>query len=109
LGLAPKPIIINLSPAGLPNEGSHFYLPVALALLTAMGVPDAEQVGDFRAVGPTGAGQAGHPLARRAADGDPRQRVGEGKLSTFSKNRRGAETLSEQVPSQSSVSNAKAN
>lgn len=51
LSLPPKRITINLSPADLPKEGSHYDLPIALALLGAMGVTDAEQLGDFIAVG----------------------------------------------------------
>ncbi|MEO1969503.1 MAG: YifB family Mg chelatase-like AAA ATPase [Sphingomonadaceae bacterium] len=51
LALPPKRITINLSPADLPKEGSHYDLPIALALLAAMGVTDAEQLGDFIAVG----------------------------------------------------------
>ncbi|MET1755377.1 YifB family Mg chelatase-like AAA ATPase [Novosphingobium sp. RD2P27] len=51
LALPPKRITINLSPADLPKEGSHYDLPIALALLAAMGVADAEQLGDFVAVG----------------------------------------------------------
>lgn len=51
LSLPPKRITINLSPADLPKEGSHYDLPVALALLAAMGVADAEQLNDFVAVG----------------------------------------------------------
>ena len=51
LALPPKRITINLSPADLPKEGSHYDLPVALALLAAMGVVDAEQMADFVAVG----------------------------------------------------------
>lgn len=51
LSLPPKRITINLSPADLPKEGSHYDLPIALALLAAMGVTDAEQLGDFLAVG----------------------------------------------------------
>ncbi len=51
LALPPKRITINLSPADLPKEGSHYDLPVALALLAAMGVTDAEQLADFIAVG----------------------------------------------------------
>ncbi len=51
LSLPPKRIIINLSPADLPKEGSHYDLPVALALLAAMGVTDAEQLADYVAVG----------------------------------------------------------
>lgn len=51
LALPPKRITINLSPADLPKEGSHYDLPIALALLGAMGVCDAEQLGDYFAVG----------------------------------------------------------
>ncbi len=51
LSLPPKRITINLSPADLPKEGSHYDLPIALALLVAMGVTDAEQIGDHVAVG----------------------------------------------------------
>ena len=47
LSLPPKRITINLSPADLPKEGSHYDLPIALALLAAMGVTDAEQLADF--------------------------------------------------------------
>ncbi len=51
LALPPKRITITLSPADLPKEGSHYDLPIALALLAAMGVTDAEQLGDYVAVG----------------------------------------------------------
>jgi len=51
LALPPKRITVNLSPADLPKEGSHYDLPIALALLAAMGVTDAEQLADYVAVG----------------------------------------------------------
>lgn len=51
LSLPPKRITINLSPADLPKEGSHYDLPIALALLAAMGVTDGEQLQDWVAVG----------------------------------------------------------
>ena len=51
LALPPKRITVNLSPADLPKEGSHYDLPVALALLAAMGVVDLEQIADYVAVG----------------------------------------------------------
>ncbi len=51
LSLPPKRITVNLSPADLPKEGSHYDLPIALALLAAMGVTDAEQLADYVAVG----------------------------------------------------------
>jgi magnesium chelatase family protein len=54
LALPPKRITVNLSPADLPKEGSHFDLPIALALLAAMGVVDAETIGQYVAVGELG-------------------------------------------------------
>jgi magnesium chelatase family protein len=51
LALPPKRITVNLSPADLPKEGSHYDLPIALALLAAMGVCDAELLADFVVVG----------------------------------------------------------
>ena len=36
IALPAKRITINLSPADLPKEGSHFDLPIALAVLAAM-------------------------------------------------------------------------
>lgn len=44
IALPPKRITINLSPADLPKEGSHFDLPIALALLAALEVLPAEEL-----------------------------------------------------------------
>ncbi len=38
IALPAKRITINLSPADLPKEGSHFDLPIAMALLAAIGI-----------------------------------------------------------------------
>jgi magnesium chelatase family protein len=54
LSLPPKRIIINLSPADLPKEGSHYDLPIALALLGAMGLVDAEALAHYVVVGELG-------------------------------------------------------
>jgi magnesium chelatase family protein len=54
LSLPPKRITINLSPADLPKEGSHYDLPIALALLGAMGVVDAETLSSYVIVGELG-------------------------------------------------------
>ncbi len=51
LGLPPKRIIVNLAPADLPKEGSHFDLPIALGLLAAMDVIGAEDLSRFVAIG----------------------------------------------------------
>lgn len=51
LALPPKRITVNLSPADLPKEGSHYDLPIALSLLAAMGVTDGEQLDECVVVG----------------------------------------------------------
>jgi magnesium chelatase family protein len=51
LALPPKVITINLSPADLPKEGSHYDLPIALCLLAAIGAADAETLSHYVAVG----------------------------------------------------------
>ncbi|MEQ9661176.1 MAG: YifB family Mg chelatase-like AAA ATPase [Parasphingopyxis sp.] len=54
LALPPKRITVNLSPADLPKEGSHYDLPIALGLLGAMGVIDAETLSEYLVVGELG-------------------------------------------------------
>ena len=54
LSLPPKRITVNLSPADLPKEGSHYDLPIAVGLLAAMGVVDAETLADYVIVGELG-------------------------------------------------------
>lgn len=54
LSFPPKRITINLSPADLPKEGSHYDLPIALALLGAMGLADAEALAHYVVVGELG-------------------------------------------------------
>ncbi|HEX8526321.1 YifB family Mg chelatase-like AAA ATPase, partial [Allosphingosinicella sp.] len=54
LALPPKRITVNLSPADLPKEGSHYDLPIALCLLAAMGAVDKETIAGFVVVGELG-------------------------------------------------------
>jgi magnesium chelatase family protein len=51
LGMPNKTIVVNLSPADLPKEGSHYDLPIALALMAAMGVLPADSLSEWLAVG----------------------------------------------------------
>lgn len=51
LALPPKRIIINLVPADILKEGSHFDLPIALALLAAMNIIPAEELSRYAAAG----------------------------------------------------------
>ena len=76
LALPARRITVNLSPADLPKEGSHFDLPIALAVLAAMEVVPADAVAtevslgelslDGRLVGVIGA----LPAALAAAEAD---------------------------------------
>ncbi len=51
LALPPKRIVVNLAPADLLKEGSHFDLPIAMALLSAIGVLPAEEIAGLLALG----------------------------------------------------------
>jgi magnesium chelatase family protein len=51
LSLPPKHISVNLAPADVLKEGSHFDLPIALALLIAMDVIPADATEDYMALG----------------------------------------------------------
>jgi magnesium chelatase family protein len=63
LGLPPKRITINLAPADVQKEGSHFDLPIALGILTAMGVVPLEEVGGYVALGELGLDGSLAPVA----------------------------------------------
>jgi magnesium chelatase family protein len=54
LALPPKRITVNLSPADLPKEGSHYDLPIAVGLLAAMGAVDRETIAGYVVVGELG-------------------------------------------------------
>src|SRR6202012_4011828 len=51
LALPARRIIVNLAPADLPKEGSHYDLPIALGLLAAMGVLPASEMANYVALG----------------------------------------------------------
>ena len=51
LALPAKRIIANLAPADLPKEGSHYDLPIALAIMAAMGIIPPDVLEDWAAVG----------------------------------------------------------
>ena len=51
LSLPPKRITVNLSPADLVKEGSHFDLPIALGLLAAMDVVPADDMATYCVLG----------------------------------------------------------
>jgi magnesium chelatase family protein len=51
LALPGKRLVVNLSPADLPKEGSHFDLPIALAVLSALGVLPHDFLSRYIAMG----------------------------------------------------------
>ena len=51
LSLPPKRITVNLAPADLLKEGSHYDLPIALGLLVALGVLPADEIARYAALG----------------------------------------------------------
>ncbi|MBS8227009.1 YifB family Mg chelatase-like AAA ATPase [Vannielia litorea] len=51
IALPSKKITVNLSPADLPKEGSHFDLPIALALLAAIEILPREEIAQVVALG----------------------------------------------------------
>src|SRR5271166_762161 len=51
LALPPKRIIVNLAPADVLKEGSHFDLPIAIGLLVAMSVLPADEIDGYVCLG----------------------------------------------------------
>ena len=51
LGLPPKHITVNLAPADMPKEGSHYDLPIALGLLVVMGVMSQSDLDNYVVIG----------------------------------------------------------
>lgn len=54
LGLPPKRITVNLAPADLRKEGSHFDLPIALALMVEMGAIPRDAAEGMAVIGELG-------------------------------------------------------
>src|ERR1700738_30528 len=54
LALPARRITVNLAPADLPKEGSHYDLPIALGLMAAMGAIPADALSGFTVLGELG-------------------------------------------------------
>lgn len=63
MSLPAERITVNLSPADRPKEGSHYDLPIILALLAGMGVVPAEDVVDTVVMGELGLDASIRPVA----------------------------------------------
>ncbi len=51
LALPAKRITVNLAPADLPKEGSHYDLPIALGIMGAIGALPADALDGFTVLG----------------------------------------------------------
>ncbi len=51
LALPPKRVIINLAPADLPKEGSHYDLPIALGIMAAIGALPSDSLAGYTVLG----------------------------------------------------------
>lgn len=51
LSMPPKKVTINLAPADLPKEGSHFDLPIALGLMAALGAIPSDSLANYSVLG----------------------------------------------------------
>jgi magnesium chelatase family protein len=54
LALPSRRLVVNLAPADLPKEGSHYDLPIALAIMAAMGVLPADSLNGWAVIGELG-------------------------------------------------------
>src|SRR5918998_3507624 len=51
LALPSKRIVVNLAPADLPKEGSHYDLPIALGVMAAIGAIPQDALAGFTVLG----------------------------------------------------------
>lgn len=51
LAMPAKRITVNLAPADLPKEGSHYDLPIALGIMAAIGAIPADALGGYTVLG----------------------------------------------------------
>jgi len=63
LALPARRITINLAPADLPKEGSHYDLPIALGLMTAIGALPHDALSGFTVLGELGLDGSIAPVA----------------------------------------------
>jgi len=63
LAMPAKRITVNLAPADLPKEGSHYDLPIALGVLAAMDVLPRDEVEGYAALGELHLDGTLHPVA----------------------------------------------
>ena len=63
LALPARRITVNLAPADLPKEGSHYDLPIALGLMAAIGAIPPDALSGFTVLGELGLDGSVAPVA----------------------------------------------
>src|ERR1700748_850965 len=63
LALPARRIIVNLAPADLPQEGSHYDLPIALCLMATIGAIPSDALNGFTVLGELGLDGSLAPVA----------------------------------------------
>jgi magnesium chelatase family protein len=63
LALPPKRIVVNLAPADLAKEGTHYDLPIALGLLVAIGALNGDDLARYVCLGELGLDGSIAPVA----------------------------------------------
>ncbi len=73
LALPAKRITVNLAPADMPKEGSHYDLPIALGVMAAIGAIPSDALDGFTGTWRIGVGWLIDVGCRRSASGSGRQ------------------------------------
>ncbi len=63
LSLPPKRLTVNLAPADVAKEGSHYDLPIALGLLAAMGILPKDEISGYVVLGELSLDSSIRPVA----------------------------------------------
>ena len=93
LSMPAKKVTVNLAPADLPKEGSHYDLPIAVGLMAALGAIPADALSSYVVLGELSLDGTipprSAPTARIVASSAPptagRRRPGREPTSTFSR------------------------
>jgi predicted ATPase with chaperone activity len=75
LALPARRITVNLAPADLPKEGSHYDLPIALGLMAAIGAISPDALSGFTVLGELGLDGSIAPAAGVCPFSPPRQTI----------------------------------
>ena len=76
LAMPAKRITVNLAPADMPKEGSHYDLPIALGIMAAIGALPVDMLSSYLVLGEARPRRDDHVGGRRAACGDRRHGAG---------------------------------